>query len=177
MCRSTEGRSHTTQQRPRYCLVVMPTSGRVRPHKGWRGSTMVTACVTPPLCSAGNVRPKGGVGWLRFPYAWWTQQDNIGRRLHKAQRAQFLHEALREARLEGEVETLAGLAGRQMGGAHAARVGPLGAPAARVGPLGAPGDLRPDRLRQERLIGPLLLARSLEHLGNGFGQRGQSQSF
>ena len=61
--RSTAGRSHTPQQRPRYDLLVIPISGSVRPHSGWRGSMTVT------VGSGATLLPIGVVSWLGFPDA------------------------------------------------------------------------------------------------------------
>ena len=58
--RSTAGRSHTPQQRPRYGLWVIPISGSVRPHNGWRGSMTVT------VGSEEMLLPIGVVSWLGF---------------------------------------------------------------------------------------------------------------
>ena len=58
--RSTAGRSHTPQQRPRYDLLVIPISGSVRPHSGWRGSMTVTVGSGATLLS---IRV---VSWLGF---------------------------------------------------------------------------------------------------------------
>jgi hypothetical protein len=53
-----------------------------------------------------NVRSRGVVWWMGFPHARWSQPDQIGRRLHKAQRAQLVDAPLGERRLKGEVEAV-----------------------------------------------------------------------
>ena len=63
MSRSSWGRSHTTQQRPKRASYVMATSGNVCPQRGCRGSRTVMVCSGDTLC------PRGVVPWLRFSNA------------------------------------------------------------------------------------------------------------
>src|SRR5262245_18132923 len=72
MSRSSWGRSHTTQQRPKRASYVIATSGNVCPQRGCRGSRTVMVCSGDTLC------PRGVVPWLRFPQAAAAQQDQVG---------------------------------------------------------------------------------------------------
>src|SRR5437870_10154363 len=72
MSRSSWGRSHTTQQRPKRASYVMATSGNVCPQRGCRGSRTVMVCSGDTLC------PRGVVAWLRFAQAHTAEQDEVG---------------------------------------------------------------------------------------------------
>ena len=85
MSRSSWGRSHTTQQRPKRASYVIATSGNVCPQRGCRGSRTVMVCSGDTLC------PRGVVPWLRFPQAYPPEQDEVGFGLDKLEMEVMLH--------------------------------------------------------------------------------------
>src|SRR6266705_788071 len=86
MSRSSWGRSHTTQQRPKRASYVMATSGNVCPQRGCRGSRTVMVCSGDTLC------PKGVVPWLRFSNARGAGDEHIVPLVDPLARGQAEHE-------------------------------------------------------------------------------------
>src|SRR6266487_279063 len=99
--RSTVGRIHTMQQRPRCEELVMPTHGRVRPKSGWRGSTTVTVS-----SGAGMISSIGVVSWSSVSNATGTNEENILMCRQEASLRELQDPNLGDARHLGKVKVL-----------------------------------------------------------------------